>query len=286
MQKVIALNPQLKEEILSLLYKNEFLNAILINIFEKTKPDIGDLWIGERENHVCALLHIKHDGNSYYTTFAYETFSDLDVISSLLKTIEYPKLLLAGPLEDVAYLCKELGSHQAITPNLFYALDAKLFLSHSIHLSTVLRQATLTKFDIHLVKKYTIDYLEAETADEIKAVSNHEKICHKITQGLYIIEYKNHPIGMARFVGKTRNFAEITSVYIHPDYRGNHFAKELIWHMTSLALAENKIPVLATSESNTAARKTYEHLSYVKKADYAFEFISLKNKTIDSDEAL
>lgn len=78
---------------------------------------------------------------------------------------------------------------------------------------------------------------------------------------------------MARFIGKTKNFAEITCVYIHEKYRGSGFGKELICHMIDVALKENKTPVLATSILNIPAMKTYESMGFEIHGECAFEFL-------------
>lgn len=274
MQKIKQLSSLLKDQILKLLYADELLNAILIDTFEKENPTIGDLFIEQKNSHIMALLHSKNDGNSYYTNFAYASPSDLNSVAKQIALSDKPKMLLAGKLSDIEYIYNYIGCSNDIEPNIFYKLDIPLFLSNLNQTTTTLRQATLSEADVTLIKKYTADYLEAETAAEIEEVTDHEKICSKIKQGLYILELNDMPIGMARFVGKTKNYAEITSVYIHPNHRGNHYGKELIIHMCRLALEENKTPVLATSYTNTAARKTYENLNFSKYIDYAFEFIS------------
>lgn len=91
--------------------------------------------------------------------------------------------------------------------------------------------------------------------------------------GVYILDYKNNAIGMARFIGETNNFAEITSVYIDKAYRGKGFGKELIGHMIEIAIQEQKTPILVTSVSNVAAMKTYESMGFERQGEYAYEFL-------------
>jgi len=78
---------------------------------------------------------------------------------------------------------------------------------------------------------------------------------------------------MARFIGKTNNFAEITGVYIDEAYRNKGFGKELIFHMIEIAMKEEKTPVLATSILNIAAIKTYENIGFQRQEEYAYEFL-------------
>jgi predicted GNAT family acetyltransferase len=136
-----------------------------------------------------------------------------------------------------------------------------------------IRLANLESEDLEKVKQFTADFFETETEEEVKAVTNTEKILAKIKTGVYLLEYKSNPIGMARFIGKTNNFAEITSVYIDEAYRNKGLGKELIGHMIEIAIKEQKTPVLATSLSNIAAMKTYESMGFERLGEYAFEFL-------------
>lgn len=88
------------------------------------------------------------------------------------------------------------------------------------------------------------------------------------------IEHKGKPIGMARYSGETKNFIDITTVYIDPNYRGKGFGKKLMLYMIDNIITANKIPVTQTSSLNLIARKTYESLGFKYQDDYLFEFIS------------
>jgi len=69
------------------------------------------------------------------------------------------------------------------------------------------------------------------------------------------------------------SFAEITSVYIDTAYRNRGFGKEIIGHMTDIAIQEQKTPILVTSISNTAAMKTYETMGFERQREYVNEFL-------------
>lgn len=101
-----------------------------------------------------------------------------------------------------------------------------------------------------------------------------KKLAEDIKVGVYFIEYKGQVIGMARYSGKTKNYIDITTVYIDPHYRGKGFGKKLMSYMIDRIIADNKIPVIQTSLLNIIARKTYESLGFIKQDDYSFEFIS------------
>lgn len=78
---------------------------------------------------------------------------------------------------------------------------------------------------------------------------------------------------MARICGETRNYCDITGVYIEPSYRGQGFGKILINYIINEVTNKNKIPVLQTSSDNIVARRVYEDLGFEKVVDYAFEFL-------------
>ena len=95
-----------------------------------------------------------------------------------------------------------------------------------------------------------------------------------IKLGVYFIEHNGQPIGMARYSGESKNFIDITTVYIQPNYRGRGFCEKLMLYMIDNIITSNKIPVTQTSSLNIVARNTYESLGLIKEYDYLFEFIS------------
>ena len=119
-----------------------------------------------------------------------------------------------------------------------------------------------------------IVFFEATTDQEIAAITDKRKLVEDIKIGVYFIEYKGEPIGMSRYSGETKNFIDITTVYITPNYRGKGFGKKLMEYTIDNIISANKIPVTQTSSLNLIARKTYESLGFIKLDDYLFEFIS------------
>lgn len=119
-----------------------------------------------------------------------------------------------------------------------------------------------------------ISFFEPANEQEIADITDKKKLIEDIKVGVYFIEYKGQPIGMARYSGKTKNFIDITTVYIDPHYRGKGFGKSLMDYMVRNAISENKIPVTQTGSTNFIARKTYESLGFIKQDEYSFEFIS------------
>lgn len=273
MKKVTILTNDLKRKMLKFLYCHEMYNAILIELIEKYPEGLGELFINEENEVITAILHIKNDGNSDFTNFIYTSEDGLINIAEQIRKLGYKKILLAGKLEDVASLLKTLGYEKPMVSNIFYKLNAEKFKRINLELHSNIRQAMLDDCDIEKVKEFTINFLEAETEEEIDSIGNSEKILAKIKAGVYLLEYQNKPIGMARFIGKTNRFAEITSVYIDKAYRKRGFGKELISHMINIAIQEQKTPVLEASSLNISAIKTYEAIGFEKQEEYAFEFI-------------
>lgn len=273
MKKVRFITNDLKKRILEFLYCNEIYNAILIELIENDNANLDGLYINSNEHGVADILHIKNDGNSDFTLFSYSSKEGLEDIACSIKESNCKKILLAGKFQDVKSLLKIMGHEKNIIPNVFYKLNIEKYKSINMELRSKIRLANSNMEDFEIVKQFTVRFLEAETEEEIKAVSNTEKILPKIKNGLYLLEFNNNYIGMARFIGKSNNYAEITGVYIDEAYRNRGFGKELIYHMIGLAIKEHKTPVLATSIHNTAAMKTYESMGFERQVEYAYEFL-------------
>ena len=272
MKKISNITEELKKKILEFLYCDEIYNAILIELIENHTENLGELYIDETGEVITEILHIKNDGNSDYTNFSYTSKEGLESIRCKINELNYKKILLAGKLEDVKSLLKTLGHKKSIIPNIFYKLDMEKYQNISMRFQSKIRLANLDSADLEIVKQFTARFLQAET-EEVEAITNTEKILAKMRSGVYLLEYENDAIGMARFIGKTKNFAEITSVYIDEAYRMKGLGKELIAHMIEIAIEEQKTPVLATSVSNIAAMKTYESMAFERQGEYAFEFL-------------
>lgn len=274
MRKINQLTNEIKLGILDYLYKDEMYNSILIELIENSPKNIGELFISEDSKEITGILHIKNDGNSDFTSFHYSTDQGLKAIAEKIKGLSYKRILLAGTIEKVSALLYLLGDKRQPEQNIFYKLNTGKYKGISKNYKTKIRLAALNKEDIEKVKKFTAAFLEAETEEEARSITDDEKILPKMKSGVYLLEYEGRAIGMARFIGKTKNYAEVTSVYIDECYRSRGFGKELIGHMMNIALKENKTPVLETGHTNMAARNTYEAMGFEEKGKYAFEFLT------------
>lgn len=273
MKKIDIITDGFKKMILEFLYNDEMYNAILIELIQNNRDNIGELYVNETKEGIADILHIKNDGNSDFTNFLYTSEKGLKDIAFKIKELNYKKILLAGKSEDLNSLLKILRYEKSIKPNIFYKLDIERYKSTHIQYQSKIRLASLSSEDLQIVKCFTLQFLEAETEEEIKTIANTEKILAKMKSGIYILDYKNNPIGMARFIGKSNNFVEITSVYIDDDYRNKGFGKELIRHMIEIAIQEQKTPILVASISNVVAMKAYESMGFEREGEYAYEFL-------------
>jgi predicted GNAT family acetyltransferase len=273
MKKIDIITDGFKKKILEFLYKDEMYNAILIELIQYNRGNLGELYINEDKEGIVDILYIRNDGNSDFTNFSYTSEKGLKDIACKIRELNYKKILLAGKLQDVNRLLRLLGYEKNIKPNIFYKLDIERYKSTHRRYQSKIRLASLCSEDLQRVKCFTLQFLEAETEEEIKAIVNTEKILSKMKSGIYILDYKNNPIGMARFIGRTNNFAEITSVYIDDDYRNKGFGKELIRYMIEIAIQEQKTPVLVASISNVVAMKAYESMGFEREGEYAYEFL-------------
>ena len=148
------------------------------------------------------------------------------------------------------------------------------YCKQTIHPDITYRMAACIQDDMGKIGEYLIGFFEPTNDQEIADITGENKLTEDIKVGVYFIEYKGQPIGMARYSGKTRNYVDITTVYIDPNYRGKGFGKKLMAYMVENIISDNKIPVTQTSSLNHIARKTYEPMGFIKKDNYSFEFIS------------
>ncbi len=273
MEEINIITDDLKKEILELLYRDEMYNATLIKLIQEDTNNLGELYVNETQEGIADILHIKNDGNSDFTNFIYTSNDGLKDIACKIKELNYKNILLAGRLKDVNSLLQILEYKKSITPNIFYKLNIEKYNDLHMQYQSSIRLANLNSEDLERVKQFTAHFLEAETEEQIKAITDTEKILTKMKAGVYILNYENNAIGMARFIGKTNNYEEITSVYICEAYRRKGFGKELIGHMIEIAIQEQKTPVLATSITNTAAMRTYESMGFERQGEYAYEFL-------------
>ncbi|MBS4537498.1 GNAT family N-acetyltransferase [Clostridium sp. D2Q-11] len=273
MKKIEEFTKEIKRDILDFLYKDELFNVFIIHFIENEWKNIGELYISEENKEITGVLHMKFDGNSYFTNFYTKDDKRLKEIAQQIESLNYKRVLLAGKLKDVRKIIELLDKEQDVTPNIYYKFELNSFNDRGIKIDSNFRRAEDNNKDISKIKRFLVGFFKAETPEEINNITNEQKILEELKTGIYFLEYKNETIGMARFSSITQKYMDITTVYIDPKYQKQGFGRELMKGMIRTALSLDKIPVTQTSKLNIGARKTYESLDFIKQEDYAFEFI-------------
>lgn len=263
-----------KQMILEVLYQDEPLNLFLIHYIENRIEDLGDLLICEFENQIKAVLHIKNDGNSNFTNFYAYSNLELRLIGQYLRKIQKPKLLLAGKPKDIYQILDEFEIEKKLELNNYYLLNRSIFDKIEINHNLKLLKAKNNERDKNLIKKYMINFFELKTKEDIEILTNDKIIIENINNGIYfLINEDRNIVGMARFFGYSKNYVDITTVYVEKKYRGQGYGKELMKLMVKEGLDMGKVPVTQTSINNQVAISIYEGIGFEKISDYAFEFI-------------
>jgi len=266
MKRFKHLNTDLKTKLLYLLYQDEVMNVFLIHVI--ANEDLGELYIDD--SYSC-ILHLKYDGNSYFTSFYASNRKALNKIALKLKKLKFDKILLAGNLKDVQNIMNKLSIKQFIEPNIYYRFDSKQLSINEMFLKSI-RKATHS--DIKIFRPFLIDFFEATADAAIKEITNPNKIEEELKTGIYLYKQDGEYIGMGRFSSFSKHYASITTIYIKGEHRNKGHGKNLMKCMIMTSLKMNKILVTQTSAHNTPARQTYESLGFIRIDDYAYEFIT------------
>lgn len=273
MRYITIINDELKRKILNFLYEDELFNVFLINFIENQIEDMGQLYIEELDGDIESILHIKFDGNSYFTSFFTKNERGYNVIAEQLEILNYKRVLLAGKMKEVSKILSYMDKNLTSTLDIYYRFDVNKYFKHTALRDIKFRKATSSQDDMSKISEFMIGFFEATNEQEIADITDKRKLLEDIKLGVYFIEYKGKPIGMSRYSSESKNYIDITTVYIAPNYRGKGFGKKLMWYMIESIITANKVPVTQTSSLNIIARKTYESLGFIKQDDYLFEFI-------------
>jgi predicted GNAT family acetyltransferase len=274
MKHISLINDELKTKILNFLYEDELFNVFLIHFIESQIEDMGELYIEESDDDVENILHIKFDGNSYFTNFFTKNETGYSGIAKQLEILNYKRVLLAGKRKDVSKILSYVDNEVTSAPDIYYKFDVNRYCRQTMHQDITFRMANCDQNDFNKISQFMIGFFDPANEQEIADITDKRKLVGDIKVGVYFIEYKGQPIGMARYSGKTKSYIDITTVYIDPNYRGKGFGKKLMSYMVETIISDNRIPVTQTSSLNLIARKTYESLGFIKQDDYSFEFIS------------
>ena len=274
MKHISVISDALKVKILDFLYKDELFNVFLIHFIENQIEDVGELYITESYGSITSILHMKFDGNSYFTNFFYKKQEGLNEIIEQLKRLNYSKVLLSGKRKDVSQIVSSIGEKELSAPDIYYKFDINKYPNQTLQPYVTFRRATDINEDLNNISNFLIGFFEPTNEQDIVDLISRKKLLEDLKIGIYFLQYNGQVVGMARFSGKTKKYVDITTVYIDPKYRGKGFGKRLMEYMVQIIISENRIPVTQTSSLNIVARKTYESLGFIKQDDYSFEFIS------------
>lgn len=270
MIKIENTNEKSIDKILKFLYKDEVMNVLTIHYFENMRSELGDIFIHEVNDEIKALLHIKDDGNSHFTTFYVESEIHLEVIANTISSLNYEDLLLAGNNEEVNLILKILEKDIRLDLFTYYIYDKEYKMSNYDETFSF-KKATTSDFE--LVKTYVVNFFEAEN-EEAK-----ERISSKINLEKIRLLYKaDIPVGFASFFGYSKNFIDISSVYISKEHRTFGYSNILMRFMIDEAMKIEKTPLLQADKNNIVANKLYSSIGYKKISDYTFCFVNQKKR--------
>ncbi|MGB3366616.1 MAG: GNAT family N-acetyltransferase [Acidaminobacteraceae bacterium] len=266
MEKINNLTEDLTRKILEFLYKDEAMNVITIHYFENIKSELGELYICEIDKQIKTLLHIKDDGNSHFTTICVDDEKYLEQIASKIKEINYKDLLLAAKDTEVAIILKHMGRAGELYLNTYYVYESKeLFDIEKSEF--ILKKARQSDFEI--VEKLLIDFFEADSESSKERISANIKL-----EKIRLLYKGDTVIGFGSFFGYSKNYIDISSVYISEPYRGLGYSKLLMKYMIKESLEKGKIAVLQASKTNKKANRTYINTGFREMSDYAFQFVN------------
>ncbi len=274
MNKLVNITDKVVQRLLNFLYSDEIMNVFLIHYLENQRDSIGEVYIETNENEITEVVHLKYDGNSYFTSFYATSLDGLNKIAKLIRKLNYSDILLAGKAEEVKHIMNSLKLDKELDLNIYYQFNSDRSDSLNIEKANKLRRATRDNRDIEKIKKYLIGFFGAGTKEEIQRITSDEKIDEEMENGIYLLEEEGKIKGMARFFGESRKYIDITTVYIDEEYRGKGYGKKIMQLMVKQALEKNKIPITQTALSNEVAKHIYEKMGFDKVCDYTFQFIT------------
>jgi len=273
MERIYNISDDIKRELLDFLYQDEVMNLFLIHYIENQPEALSELYVSKNEGKISEVVHIKNDGNSYFTSFYCSSVEGLNNISKLIKNIHYEDILLAGKAEEVECIQKNLKIDKKIYLNNYYMFDVNKDINIDGNGLYIFRRATTLSKDIEKLKKFLVGFFEAEKKEDIEKITSDKKINEEMKNGVYFLEIENEIVGMARYFGQSNRYIDITTLYIDEQYRNRGYGSLFMRLMVKEAFRNNKIPITQTALSNIAARRIYEDMGFIKICDYTFQLI-------------
>lgn len=274
MERIYKISDVIKTELLDFLYEDEIMNVFLIHYIENQPDALGELHIGRIDDKISEVIHIKNDGNSYFTSFYCSYEEGLVNISKVIANTQYKGMLLAGKAEEVGLILNYLNKQEELYLNNYYKFNINKSISNEESNLYIFRKATMLSKDIEKLKEFLVEFFEVEEQSDIDNITSDRKITEEMKNGIYFLEIENEIVGMARYFGQSNNFIDITTVFVDQKYRGRGYGSLLMKLMVQEAIRNNKIPITQTSLINEKARHIYEEIGFVKVCDYTFQYIT------------
>lgn len=214
----------------------------MISLEEKLKNPV---WHSLNETHKKFL--IKYDGVQFYNPKINNFGAFYDTNKTAIAINKYAKIT------DSFFLVSENQTAPFDSNNIFLKKKingCQMVLDNLVNTNITEKIVLLTKENIDEV--YDLIWLVMPGYYQKKGFE---------MGNFYGIFKNNKLIAISGQRMQTNDFIEISSVVTHPDYTRRGFAKQLIHHITSEIIKENKLPILHTNKGNPAI-SLYESLGY------------------------
>lgn len=266
MELIRDITDSLKFEIIDFLYKNELMNVLTLHYIENKVEEIGELYLSYNKLEIDCLLHIKDDGNSHFTTFYSLSDEGLNKISNQIIKMPHEDILLAGPSREVKYIMNSMGNNSKINEYSYYKHNIQLAFQPT---NSIIKMRKALSNDVDIVGDLLISFFEANTQ------KSKDKIRSKIDLSkIRLFEIDNIIVGFASFFGYSKNYIDISSVYIDPLYRNKGYGKKLMQLMIKEAYDNGKIAILQADAYNHEANRIYTSVGFEKASEYTFKFLN------------
>ena len=180
MKYIPLINDEFKKKILDFLYEDELFNVFSIHFIENQVEDIGELYVGESNDKIDTILHMKFDGNSYFTNFFTKNEIGYTEIAKQLQILNYNRVLLAGKRKEVSKVLSCLGKKVKSTPDIYYKFDVNRHCNQTIHPNITYRMATCRQEDMSKISEYMISFFEPANEQQISDITDKKNLIEDI----------------------------------------------------------------------------------------------------------
>lgn len=246
-----------KAEVLARLYEDELLQTTNIQMVQSGYAK--EVFVHSNGDAIEGLLVLSDEGNKHLAGVLASTPAALAAVAAQLEQLPYRPLLLHGRYDEVAALLPG----REIKTQFFYRYEGPVQ-----DVADNICRAENTAAD----KQKMLDLYSVLFEEDVHGSMSDGRLARDLALGVYFIYSGDEVAGLARFSAKSDNYAEINTVIVAKEFRGQGLGKALLKHMINLAFAERRTPFLVTAEDNVVARSMYEALGFEQVAMYAYEF--------------